>query len=87
MAQPSRTPPEATAIAAGLHPSLVLYFLVTDQFSMHLSGPILNLLSVAASTATGGSRLWEFPAHGVKKCFLLSALTQFAASFRRSPSF
>lgn len=57
-----------------------MYFLVTDQF-VHAFGPILNLLSAATSTAAAGSRIWEFLVHSVKKCFLLSALTEFAASF------
>jgi len=71
----SRIPPEAVAVVARLRPCLVL----------HLPGPILNLLSLAASTATGGSRLWKFPTRYVRKCFILFALTQFAGSFCRKP--
>lgn len=44
-------------------------------------GPILNLLSAVTSTASG-SRICEFLAHSVQS--VLSALTQFAASFCRN---
>lgn len=64
------------------YPCLVLYLLVTDNFS-HAFGPILNLLSAVTSTASG-SRICEFLAHGVQS--VLSALTQFAASFCRNPA-
>lgn len=67
-----------------LHLSLVLYFLVTDLFSKNLSGPILNLLSIAASTATAARKLWKFRDQ-YAKCFLLSALTQFDVDFHKSP--